>query len=72
MSKCPNCSGDTFEMESVPVRNAPTELFSIKCSNKCSNCETVITMIPPYWDTASGSVISQMDYLSDLFHRRKK
>lgn len=65
---CPKCTCETFELESVRVQNAPTELFAVKCSN----CNTVITMFPPYWNTTTGSVLSQLDYASELFRRKKK
>lgn len=68
MTKCPKCEGEAFEIESVPVRNAPTDLFAIKCSH----CEAVITMIPPYWNTSTGAVLSQMDYVMELFSKKKK
>ena len=68
MAKCPNCAGDSFEMESVSVQNAPSDLFAIKCSH----CETVITMFPPYWNPSTGNVLRQMDYVMDLFTKKKK
>lgn len=68
MSKCPKCNSDSFELESLFVTNAPTELFSVKCSN----CDTVITMFPPYLNTTTGSVLSQLDHAADLFRRKNK
>ena len=68
MAKCPKCAGDSFEMESVSVRNAPSDLFAIKCSH----CETVITMFPPYWNPSTGNVLGQMDYVMELFTKKKK